>query len=464
MGRRRQAGSLRRLLLALLLASGCGEGDAPPSQKGDPLNVLLISVDTLRADHLSSYGYKHETSPSIDHLAREGVLFRNAIAQRGGTWPSLTSILTSMYPRTHGVRNNGDRLSASNRILAELLLKRGYETGAFLTNMESAPNRGFEHKPEFPKGDRDEFATAEAIRWIQSRGDAAFFAWLHLLGPHDPYAAPRRLRRRFDTGYRGELDGRRKTLEAIHRERRELSRAELAHIVSLYDADIAQVDLQIAAVLSALEALGLSERTLVVLTSDHGEELYEHNHYFFHSYSIYESVLRVPLIMRLPGVISPRSRVDATVESIDIAPTVLDFLDIPIPDEFEGTSLRDRILAPGAAGAQAGVAISDLGPGIYSIRTDRWHFIYNPRGYTSPIIRPDSRGDLGHFRIEAEELYDVREDPRETRNLVGERRDVAAPLRARLLEWIEGGGEESYRPAPLSPETEAELRALGYLE
>ncbi len=303
-------------LILLLLLLACG------AERDARRNLLLISIDTLRADHLSAYGYERETSPAIDALAREGVLFENLIAQRGSTWPSLTSILTSMYPRSHGVRANGMHLDASKRILAQWLQERGYATGAFLTNMTTAPNRGFDVKPEIPKGaDRDLRATRTALRWIRRQRERPFFAWLHLMAPHHPYRPSGSLPEGFDTGYRGELDGSHETLHGIYARRDALTQAELAHIVSLYDADVAQADAHVKQLLDGLDRAGLAESTLVVLVSDHGEELYQHNHYFFHAYSIYESVLRIPLILRLPGVLPAGLRVSDVIETVDLAPT-----------------------------------------------------------------------------------------------------------------------------------------------
>ena len=443
------------LVLALGLVVGCGDGH--PTVAPDELNVLLITIDTLRVDHISSYDYDRETSPSLDRIAREGVLFRNAIVQRGGTWPSLTSILTSMHPRTHGVRNNGELLAASIPTIAERLQGRGFATAAMITNMGSAPHRGFATKGVFTKSkdeDHDVQATQAARRWLEKPRAERFFLWVHLIGPHDPYVPRRDFFRGFDTGYTGRLDGRRPTLDRIFRKRRELTQAELAHIVSLYDAEIAQVDARIGEIVESVDRLGLASSTLVIVTSDHGEELYDHNHYFFHSSSIYDSLLRVPLIMRLPGTLPEGAVVDAVVQSIDIAPTIFDLLGLPPADGFEGTSLVGRMRAPTGGGEDAGVAFSELNPDVFSIRTDRWHFIQTRHG---------DAVEVGGFRIEGEELYDVRHDPGETRNVVRERNDVAAGLRDRPGAWI-AADAGTYRPQALRPEVEAELRALGYVE
>lgn len=445
--------------VVLLLACG--------AERDERRNLLLISIDTLRADHLHAYGYARETSPAIDALAGEGVLFENLIAQRGSTWASLTSILTSMYPRSHGVRANGMQLDASKRILAEWLRESGYATGAFLTNMTTAPNRGFDVKPELPKGaDRDLRATRTALDWIREPRERPFFAWLHLMAPHHPYHPDRPdapLPVGFDTGYQGDLDGSHETLHGIYQRRAALTPAELAHIVSLYDADVVAADALVGQLLDGLDRAGLAGSTLVVLVSDHGEELYEHNHYFFHSYSIYESVLRIPLILRLPDALPAGLRVSDVVESIDIGPTIFDLLGIPHPPGFEGRSLSARIREGPGATAGGGAAFSELGPGISSLRTQRWHYIRNPEGLTSPGTAAGDAGREPYFEIATEELYHVAEDPQEAHNLAQQRPEVAAALRRRLEAWL-GEDQERYRAEPLRPETEAELRALGYLD
>ncbi|MDJ0847346.1 MAG: sulfatase [Myxococcota bacterium] len=460
---------MRALLLALLAVLGCSAGSPPK-----PTHVLLLTIDTLRADHLGSYGYARSTSPHIDALAREGVLFSAAIVQRGATWPSLTSILTSLHPESHGVRQNGWPLPPTTPILSEHLREQGFRTAAFLTNMTSAPHRGFDHKETFEKEASDGTATRAALAWLRANHDRPCFLWLHWLGPHDPYAPSPEFRRRFATPARRGVNGRRTTLERLHRERRKLAPADLAHIVSLYDAEVAQVDARVGEVLAALDELGLRETTLVVLTSDHGEELYDHQSYFFHSNSIYDSVLRVPLVLRFPGALPAGLVLDGPTESIDIAPTIWDLLGLPPPASYEGRSLLPRIRAAADGEADGdGEAFSELGEHIRSIRTKRWHYLYNPREMPAPIPKQRALRAGESFTIEREELYDVLADPRETTNVVERHPDVAARLRRRIEERLARAAaapprapEASAAPTPLDipPETREELRRLGYLE
>ncbi len=461
--RRRKLPWTGAALLAFALACGGSDERRP--------NLLLVSIDTLRADHVSSYGYERATTPAIDRLAAEGVRFENAIVQRGATWPSMTSILTSMYPHSHGVRGQGVELDASVRSIAEYLSDAGYRTAAFLTNMTSAEHRGFElqqgwghaHIDPERRARADERATAAGRRWLREHGHEPFFVWVHLLGPHDPYEPDPPRPRRFDTGYRGELDGARMTTWKIHRQKRALAADELAHIVSLYDEEVAAVDTYVAELLAELDAAGLRDDTLVVLTGDHGEELYEHDFYFFHALSIHGAVLRVPLVMRFPGRLPAGREVAAIVESIDIAPTLFGLLGLPRPESFEGANLEALIADPETADPEAQVAFSELGVGVFSLRTDRWHYIYNPREFSSPGVIESDVGQRGWFSIETEELYDLRADPRETHNLAAARPELASSLRSRLNAWRQPHPSPA-KPARLSDDVRAELRALGYLD
>jgi arylsulfatase A-like enzyme len=441
-------------------------------------NVLLITIDTLRADHLSAYGYPRMTSAAIDGLASEGVLFSRAIAQRASTWPSLASIHTGLHPRTHGVRANGELLAKSKKTIAEHLQSAGYATAAFITNTITAPNRGFDRKVtrglDHPDSSRreggDEYVTQAAREFILKDRSQPFFAWVHLIGPHDPYTPPASTRDHFETGYRGGLDGTRAELVQIHRTRRKLSREELAHIISRYDEEIVAVDRLVESLLAALKARGIENRTLVILTSDHGEELYQHDYFFLHALSIYDSVLHVPLILRLPGSLPAGVVRDEVVQTIDIAPTLFDLLRLTPDARFEGRSLVSDVLS-------GDVAFSELGPEIYSLRTRRWHFIYNPKGYSSIGLGEElHRGHRNRFDLARYELYDLDSDPSEEHNLVEQEVEVRERLQQKLEDWLENGIESGIengierkldrRSPPIrpSPEIRAELESLGYLE
>jgi len=446
------------LVLSVLAFSGCGPSDSPPSALRRP-NVVLITVDTLRADHVSSYGYPRETTPHIDALARRGVRFSKHSVQQSSTWPSLTSIMTSKYPHQHGVVRNGGALAAGQRTLAELLRDEGFATAAFLTNMTTTPHPGFEAISVFREGDRDEAATRASIEWLRSAVAQPFFLWVHLLGPHDPYDPGPIFFERFRTPYEGDLSGSRETLGRIRAEKRVLNASELAYLISLYDGDVAEVDSRVGRILDALRALDLESRTLVVFGSDHGELLYDRHYFFLHSEAIHSGVLDVPLIVALPGVVPEGREIAQVVESIDIAPTLLDLLGLEAPGWMRGRSLLPLVegapRGPGSESLDEPAAFAVMGAFIRSVRTARWLYIEN-----------DMPGRKLMFPIAARELYDLEADPRNQTNVVARHPEVAARLQRRLRSWWEESLDHvgSQAPVQATPEIEAELRALGYLE
>ncbi|MFQ5636726.1 MAG: sulfatase [bacterium] len=432
------------------------------AQKPAGPNLLFITIDTLRADRLGSYGHSANTSPSIDKLAEQGTRFEHVYAQRGLTWPSLTSIMTSLYPKTHGVLKNQWPLDGQFITLAEILKNAGYKTGAFLANFYYAPNRGFDVKKGGEVGDLDKTVTRDALDWlkgIEPKQDK-FFMWVHYKNPHDPYTPPQRYIELFDSTYTGPFDGSRPVLDSIYVHKVELGDRDLSYINSLYDAEIRATDTSIDRLLKRLDEMGLTDNTLIVFSADHGEELYEHNFYFFHSCSMYEGVLRIPLIMKLPGVIPAGKVVHSQVESIDIIPTMLQLLKVPLRDEFEGSSALPFIFEE--TNGVSRLAFAERAGSIFSIRTPEWRYIYNPDDYHTYCSRSDDDSGDGYI-IAAEELYDVRSDPFEQNNLVAEYPDIARELRGRIIEWVNTNKRE-HKEHELTKEAEERLRALGYIK
>lgn len=432
------------------------------SQKPQGPNLVFISIDTLRADRLGCYGHEADTSPTIDQLAAGGTRFEHVYAQRGLTWPSLTSIMTSLYPKTHGVLKNQWPLDGEFITLAEILKNVGYKTGAFIANFYYAPNRGFEVKKGGEVGDLDKTVTRDALDWLKQLNpkEDRFFMWVHYKNPHDPYTPPQQFIDLFDSTYTGPFDGSRPVLDSIYVNKIDLSSRDLAYINTLYDAEIRATDTSIARLLKRLDELGVTDNTLIVFSSDHGEELYEHNYYFFHSCSMYDGVLHIPLIMKFPNVIPAGKVVTNQVESIDIMPTILQILKVPLRDEFEGQSILPLLF-----GETNGVwhpAFAERAGAVFSIRTPEWRYIYNPDNYHTYCSRSDEDDGEGYL-IEAEELYDVRNDPLQKNNLVAESPDVARELRGQILEWLNTNKRE-HKEQKLTKEAEDRLRALGYIK
>lgn len=360
--------------------------------------------------------------------------------------------MTSSLPSVHGVTANGSVFQGQLPTLAGVLGRCGYETSAFLANMLTANHQGFESVHKYREGDRDTDAARDAAAWLAAPRERPFFLWLHLIGPHAPYAPAAPHAERFRNGTSADLDGEPTTLRRIQLERRALTDAELAWLVGLYDGEVAQVDAHVGNVLDALEQAGRAQRTLVILTADHGEDLYERNFYIGHSMSVYSSVLRVPLLLRGPGVAPEGAVVEDVVSLVDVAPTALALLGIEAPQRFAGRALLGHagpLPATGEAFAEMQLR------NIYSIRTRRWHYIWNP-GF--PGL---SEAAQREYPIAAEELYDVASDPGERHNVADREPAVAARLRAKLA--AKYGRAQPDVPA-LAPEARDELRALGYLE
>ena len=419
-------------------------------------NVVLISVDTLRADHLGAYGYARPTSPFIDSLAASGVLFEKAFTPRGLTRPSMVSLHTSLYPVASGVRTMMAKLDQSIPTIAASLEAHGYSTVSFRSGpLGRFRDLGFQ---EVFNGDDAEI-TDLATDWLDRNRPKRFFLWIHYFSPHDDYEPPVEFDRFTEPDYDGAYDGSRKKLMDVAIHQTELDEKDYRHIVGLYDGEIAYVDSLVRELYAALEKMELLEKSIVIFVGDHGEDLYQHYRYFQHMYSAYDSSLRIPLLLKLPGS-HIRKRVDSIVEIIDIAPTIFDLIGQPVPPNFAGESLLPLI--DGTSDEILGRALSELwtedGPGkILSIRTDRWRYIDNP---TEKI--PKALSGHHFYTLEREELYDLEQDPDETTNVVERFPEIASSLRERLRSAYHSQ-PEGRAEGQVDEETMEQLRALGYV-
>jgi len=454
--------------------SGAGRpgGIVGPRQ---PLNVLLITIDTLRADHLGCYGYQSpggkpdadaaSVSPRLDQLAREGVLFENAVCTAIVTDPSHASILTSLYPGEHGVTGNGICLRSDVTTLAEVLSEGGYQTGAavsvsHLASDRSGLSQGFSdyydhgwqerfryhaaHPPVIGlRGgrrnvgrERGAFDTnAVAGKWLGKRSDQPFFLWVHYFDPHMPY-------RSHEEPWR--------TLEVVDREHMaDMAGAELRKLqslgVELYDGEITLVDTAIGALVDRLEHLGLLENTLVVVTADHGEHMHEERLdpllWFSHA-DVYEEASRVPLIVWRPGLLAPRT-VGEQVSSMDIGPTILELLGVDAAWSVSGRSFLP--LLEGKAWNETPLVIESnphsLADGR-ALRAGQWKL----------IEREDGR----------RELYDLLADPLEVTSVSAGSVERVRALSDELARIVTGWAPLP-EPAPLDERMREDLRALGYV-
>jgi arylsulfatase A-like enzyme len=431
-------------------------------------NVLLVSIDTLRADHLGSYGYARETSPFLDGVAESGVRFDTAFSTSSWTLPAHGSLLTSRLPHGHGADHAGARLHASVPTLAEVLRGAGYRTAAvvswFYVSRRYGFDRGFEHFEErLPEAESlaESARAAEvvdaAMRWLDT-ADEPFFLFVHIFDPHIHYDPPEPFASMFDPDYEGSIDGRLETLRPYISGRgaaaKTLAQRDRDHVEALYDGEIRYVDAQLERLFSGLDA-GVRARTLTVVTSDHGEEFGEHGSMEGHQWTLYDEVIRVPLLLRGPGV--EAGVVDALVSTLDIAPTLLDLLGVAAPDSFAGHSLRP-LLADGAPVRELVFAETRRMNRRFALRDPRRKLVYTQPGRT-PFGEPIQGGF---------ELYDLVSDPAEQRNLWPEERLTARPLVADLEAFMAQIGRDSGAPPPdrveFGRDERDRLRALGYLE
>jgi len=438
--------------LALVAALwGCGE--ATPER---PRNLLLVSLDTLRADHLGTYGYARDTSPKLDRWAARGVVFEDATSTAPWTVPAHASLLTGTYPRTHGVRVSAFRWRPAHPTLAQRLARRGFDTAAFLNVvLIEKLMRGFGRLETVPPAEDPAEGAAPAVggyalEWLAEEREAPFFVFLHHYDAHSPYGARPEILRRFLRPYAGPADGTTEQLKAVRLGALDFDASDHRHLVDRYDAGIRQLDADLGAFLDAAEARGLLRDTLVVITSDHGEEFGEHGD-VLHGRTLHQELVRVPLIVVGPGV-PAGVRVNTPVSLVDVVPTAAALLGLPRGEGVEGRDLTPLWRSDADAPE----------PRALFAEADYW--LAQPEGVRRRAMR------LGHWTLhhdsaaESPALYDLSRDPGEQTDLAARRPERVRELAARLERFLAGGDPSEPPLPPVTDEEARQLRALGYLE
>ena len=407
------------------------------AQGVDKPNVVLITLDTTRADHLGCYGATQARTPNLDALARSGVLFAQAAATAPLTQPAHSSIMTGMYPTHHGVRVNGSSaLSGEQKTLAEALAERGYATGAFIgafvLDGRWGLNQGFQvydDKFDLEKHKHLDLASVQrpadqvvdaALGWLEKHGQGPFFAWIHLYDAHSPYEPPEPF----------------------------LSQYAPGGLAALYDGEIAFADQQVGRLLSWLRAKGLDKKSVVVVIGDHGESLGRHGE-GTHGYFVYDDTLRVPFMVATPFAELRGRRIDAQVSAVDVFPSVLELSGIAAGAPVHGRSLVPLMLHPGSEPARYAYAES-MTPSL-QFGWSSLQFLRSPQYKLIKAPRP--------------ELYDLASDPGETTNVYDRRPAVARDLMAKLDRVIDETSKGAPAPeaANLDKDTAERLAALGYV-
>ncbi len=442
--------------------------------RGRP-NIILISVDTLRPDHLTSSGYRRDTSPFLDSLTRQGVRFVNAFAQASWTLPSHMSMFTSTYPRTHQVDNSSRSLPDSIPTVAEVLHRDGYGTFGFITwiylSSEFGFARGFDRYEELlpPPNKRDanthDSVKAEELvdrvrRWIRRQPEGPFFLFLHFFDPHMNYEPPLEYARRFDPTLTSTEAGSHAYLKpfiaGMQTRPVRVPSADRDRAIALYDGEIRYTDDQLKRLFGELGTAGLLANTWVFFASDHGEEFDEHGSMEGHQWTLYDEVLRVPLAIVPPaGRRMPRT-VPQMVETIDIAPTILAVAGSQPPRSFEGRSLLSWVRGETPAGWEE----------ISFSRIRRFNEKSAVRTVRYKLIHTGGTG-VNAFGVATKvgfELYDLSSDPAERNDIWRSDSPIARELAARLLALERGGpGTVGVRKPQISPEEIERLRSVGYV-
>lgn len=435
-----------------MLCVGCGVQDDAGLPFPGP--IVVIDIDTLRADHLGCYGYERATSPQIDTLAGESYRFEWVVSQAPDTGPSHGSMFTGLYPSTHGLNYNGARLPDSRTTLAEVFSQAGYRTAAFVDGGYMRKNfglhQGFDTYEVFNWGGF--YNTAPVIiDWLHDHADEQFLLWIHSYDVHADYSSPEPFRSMFTGGMQPTpgFEPSVKELEKIRRsqwtsEPLQLNEADLAFTIARYDGGIRYADYWVGKFLETLRELGLDETATVVLLSDHGEAFQEHG--TVQHDRLYLPVTRVPLLIRPPGGVFQET-VSSLVEVMDIMPTLVEGAGLPVPPNLQAQSLLPLMRGETLREMPAFSENAGFGRGR-AVALGDYHLI----------------GALENDRLE---LFNFRRDPLEARNLVDEQPETAARLRGLTKSWQDSLDRRNSQPAEeatLDPETIENLKALGYLD
>jgi arylsulfatase A-like enzyme len=447
--------ALAAVLWLTVCLSGCGRKQA----RGEGPNLVIISVDTLRADHVSCYGYKRETTPNIDHLASQGHRFDSVYTTVPTTLPAHASLFTSLYPSQLSVRRNGEAVPAGVVTLAQILETSGYTTGGFVSaipmDARYGLGRGFQTYVDVGGDERLEIPAEEtlskATRWLKRSANEQFFLFVHFYDPHTWYHAPERFRKKLGAPDEQEPPGRQFVPNPD-----EYTPERVEEIIAAYDAEIAYADWAVGELLRELVRAGVEDNTVVVVLSDHGESLDElltrYGYGFDHGEFLYAHQLEIPLIIRTPEDISQGEGIvhGVSVSILDVMPTILDILQIGPPESMEGRSLVPMLRGEPASHepifserrAYQEAPKPYLAAAGYSVIEAEWHVISSGGG--------------------AIELYNLLDDPGEVSDLGGEHEKVET-LRSELQQWV-ARLKPLFGPSMFETDKEAieGLRDLGY--
>lgn len=419
-------------------------------------NVIIIAVDTLRADHLGCYGYPRNTSPNIDQIAKDGVLFSHCYTPSPLTTPAFASMLSSLPPFKHGAKRNGMSLFNRTKILPQYLKRHGYYSGAFISNYTlrkdlTGLNRGFDTYTEvldkkrwlrlfLSEGDAKD-VSEKASKWLYRNSKRKFFLWVHYTSPHEPYV----YHKEFDKGFE-------EVNPSVYPDGSHFKK------IRKYDTEVGYDDHYIGQLIKKIKEFELYDDSLIIFMADHGESFGEHN-YYTHGRKLYNSCLHVPLIVKFPGNTNANSVIDRNVSLLDIAPTILLQLGIPVPEDMEGEDLfshknEERVFY---FEAYKGVADSNKGK-IFHLKV-------------SPIRYGLIKDNIKLIYDKKYEAYDLEKDWFESQNIYHNPDSRMAALSEMLIQFkdkvekfIEYSKKYFKQRSKLTKEEIEILRSLGYIK
>lgn len=471
--------------LLVLLGLACWMFACSQNSEKEP-NLVVIVFDALRPDHTGAYGYGRPTTPNLDRLAEEAVVFEDVTAPAAFTLPSMATLFTGKDPVAHGVRRhldpNGiqDRLDERFYTLAERLKDRGYRTGAMVSNslflLKFGFDNGFDH---FDAGARRNAGPTidAALNWLHDQPeDQPFFLWIHFIDPHWPYNAPPEFNRPFNHPDNGEYA---RTLEAFKRKRlrgdqiyfdNQLSPDGVQKATAEYDNEIAYADEQTGRLLRYLKNRAWFDETLIAVASDHGESLGEHDLHFAHSFYLYQEIQQVVLVIKPPGS-RQTHRIAHPVRLLDFMPTVWTLLDMPVDPTWEGADLTPLWTGKGPPQTFPDLPVYAESEPRYRTEGGGYRYPFRKRAYLD--------GNAGKWRMmrsngyklidipgEGRELYDLNRDPAESRNIVEEQPGVADQLSRLLKQVVDQDRSEAgaVQGEPVQHDWEAleQIKAMGY--
>lgn len=432
--------------------------------------VILISIDTLAPKHLYCYGYERETSPTLDQFSKESVMFANCFSQSPKTSPSHMTMFTSLYPSVHKIRNwnsskGGYSLDHTIITLPEIMHNAGYATAAFTGGGNVDASIGF--GSGFDSYDNHDQLWKNALSWLDQNSPKQFFLFLHTFKVHSPYLPPLPYNTMFDPDYTGPILDSQKALnddfkkagngadfpgyhELFWEKIDKSDPREVQHLVSLYDGGIRYMDEQIfGKLIEKLKALNVYDETMIIFTSDHGEEFGEHGD-FLHK-ELYDEHIHVPLIVKFPNGENAGTVVTQQVRTIDLAPSVLEYLGLPIPENAQGTSIL-----PAISGEQLDLK-------VFAERFEILDTADKKKAVRTPASKLIFWPTLG-----THELFDLAVDPGEQKNIYGDSTDMREELEYEVQQWMKTNDQKGKsirnRQNNLDEQTIAKLRSLGYVK